>query len=48
MLWGSDERIIAKYALAKVSGLISSMNYMGKMSVGFEGFCSILIRNWVI
>ena len=48
MLGGSYERIIAKYTLAKESGLISSTNYMGKMSVGFEGFCSILTQNWVI
>ena len=37
MLWVSYERIIVKYTLAKESGLISSINYMGKMSVWLRG-----------
>ena len=48
MLWWSNERMTLKYTLAKESETIPSAAYMGKVSVCFEGFRSIMIQNWMM
>ena len=37
MLWWSCEGTTVKY-----------VDYMGKMSVWFEDFCSIMVQDWVM